>query len=71
MSLLHVSLLVDLLRPDLTNELKSNAYCRPLAIDGSDTLELSYPGNSNLLVTEKGNFNDKVYSYLCFKVDSP
>ncbi|CAO2650978.1 Nn.00g092750.m01.CDS01 [Neocucurbitaria sp. VM-36] len=48
----------------------TNSYCRPLASDGSDTLGLTYPGNANLLVTENGNFNDKVYSYLCFKLDS-
>ncbi|KAF1851907.1 uncharacterized protein K460DRAFT_43708 [Cucurbitaria berberidis CBS 394.84] len=49
----------------------TNGYCRSLANDGLDTLILTYPGNSNLLVTEKGDFNDKFHSYLCFKLEAP
>ncbi|OAL50106.1 hypothetical protein IQ07DRAFT_509913, partial [Pyrenochaeta sp. DS3sAY3a] len=47
----------------------TNAFCRSLLSDGSDTLELDYPGSSNLLDTKNGNFNDKINSYLCFKAD--
>lgn len=46
-----------------------NAFCRSLLSDGSDTLELDYPGSSNLLDTKNGDFNDKINSYLCFKAD--
>jgi hypothetical protein len=35
--------------------------------DGSQSLTLHYPGSPNLVQTEKGNFNDKLLSYQCFK----
>ncbi|KAH7392711.1 hypothetical protein BKA66DRAFT_412464, partial [Pyrenochaeta sp. MPI-SDFR-AT-0127] len=47
----------------------TNSDCRPFARDGSDFVELTYPGNANLLVTDKGDYNDKLYSYLCFKLE--
>ncbi len=28
---------------------------------------MSYPGVDNLLVTEKGDFNDRLYSFQCFR----
>jgi hypothetical protein len=33
--------------------------------DKSDMLELTYPGESNLVFTLRGNWNDRVYSYHC------
>jgi hypothetical protein len=35
--------------------------------DGSQSLTIHYPGSPNLVQTEKGNFNDKLLSYQCFK----
>ena len=35
--------------------------------DGSQSLTLRYPGSSNLVQTDQGNFNDKLLSYQCFK----
>ncbi|KAL6711306.1 hypothetical protein ACN47E_005837 [Coniothyrium glycines] len=45
----------------------TNSYCRPLASDGADALALVYPGEGNLLRTDKGDWNDRVYSYQCFE----
>lgn len=45
----------------------SNALCAPLASDGSDSLPLSYPGAENLVDTIKGDFNDRLLSYQCFR----
>ncbi|KAF2624247.1 hypothetical protein BU25DRAFT_424328 [Macroventuria anomochaeta] len=45
----------------------TNAFCAPIASDGSDTLTLTYPGNDNLGFTEKGDFNDRLLSYNCFE----
>ena len=45
----------------------SNALCAPIASDGSDSLTLTYPGTDNLSATKKGNFNDRLLSYNCFK----
>ena len=45
----------------------SNALCAPIASDGSDSLTLTYPGTDNLSATQKGNFNDRLLSYNCFK----
>lgn len=42
-----------------------NAYCRPLSSDGSDFIQLKYPGNGNVLETYNGDFNDKINSYFC------
>ncbi|KAF9698069.1 hypothetical protein EKO04_003480 [Ascochyta lentis] len=47
----------------------TNALCASLTPDRSDTLTLSYPGSDNLGFTFKGNFNDLVLSYSCFKED--
>lgn len=44
-----------------------NAVCAPLASNGSDTLTLTYPGTDNLGATEKGDFNDRLLSYQCFR----
>lgn len=46
-----------------------NSYCRPLASDGGDFLALGYPGIEDMRTTEKGDWNDRVFSYLCFAVD--
>lgn len=43
----------------------TNAYCRPLSSDGSDFIQLKYPGNGNVLETYNGDFNDKINSYFC------
>jgi hypothetical protein len=43
----------------------SNGFCRSVLSDGSDMLELTYPGESNLVFTPRGNWNDRVYSYHC------
>ncbi|KAJ8107861.1 hypothetical protein OPT61_g8575 [Boeremia exigua] len=48
----------------------TNAFCAPLASDGSDTLSLSYPGTDNLLVTQKGDYNDRLHSYQCFREEA-
>ncbi|KAL1601093.1 hypothetical protein SLS59_005763 [Nothophoma quercina] len=45
----------------------TNALCAPIASDGSDSLTLTYPGTDNLSATQKGNFNDRLLSYNCFK----
>jgi hypothetical protein len=47
----------------------SNAFCSAVLSDGSQSLTLHHPGSSNLVQTEKGNFNDKLLSYQCFKED--
>ncbi|KAF3048123.1 hypothetical protein E8E12_010588 [Didymella heteroderae] len=46
---------------------RRNAVCAPLASDGSDTLSLTYPGTDNLGFTAKGDFNDRLLSYQCFR----
>jgi hypothetical protein len=35
--------------------------------DGSDFLELEYPGIADLRETPKGDMDNKFYSYLCFR----
>jgi hypothetical protein len=47
----------------------SNAFCIPHASDGSDMLQLVYPGESNLVFTSHGNWNDRVYSYHCLPTE--
>ena len=61
-----LSLPVDVLQQFLTKPAR-NSYCRALASDGSDLLTLQYPGVGNLLATENGDWNDRVYSYQCFR----
>ncbi|PVI07222.1 hypothetical protein DM02DRAFT_622574 [Periconia macrospinosa] len=41
-----------------------NGVCRSFQRD--DTLTLVHPGANNLLLTEKGDFNDAVWSFKCF-----
>ncbi|KAH6618856.1 hypothetical protein C7974DRAFT_401019 [Boeremia exigua] len=48
----------------------TNAFCQPLASDGSDALTLHHPGSANLIQTDKGNLNDRLLSYHCFKESS-
>jgi hypothetical protein len=38
--------------------------------NGSDFLTLVYPGTANLLSTEKGSFNDRIYSYQCLESEA-
>jgi hypothetical protein len=45
----------------------SNAVCAPIASDGNDALTLTFPGNDNLGFTAKGDFNDRLLSYQCFR----
>lgn len=45
----------------------SNALCASIMSDGSDSLTLSYPGTPDLGNTEKGDFNDRLLSYSCFR----
>ncbi|KAF1924631.1 uncharacterized protein M421DRAFT_424512 [Didymella exigua CBS 183.55] len=47
----------------------TNAVCAPIASDGSDALTLSFPGSANLMQTDKGDFNDRLLSYQCFRED--
>lgn len=47
----------------------SNAFCAPILSDGSDSFGLAYPGSDNLGFTEKGDFNDRLLSYQCFRDD--
>lgn len=49
---------------------RSNAVCAPIASDQSDTLSLTYPGTDNLVSTAKGNYNDRLLSYQCFRNES-
>ena len=53
--------------PNHVLTISSNALCAPIASNGSDSLILTYPGTDNLSVTEKGDFNDRLLSYNCFK----
>lgn len=46
---------------------RRNALCSAVLSDGSQSLTLRYPGSSNLVQTDQGNFNDKLLSYQCFK----
>ncbi|KAJ4381074.1 hypothetical protein N0V86_003421 [Didymella sp. IMI 355093] len=48
----------------------TNAFCAPIASDRSDQLTLTYPGTDNLGFTSKGDFNDRLLSYQCFRDDS-
>jgi hypothetical protein len=55
-----------------TNTSDSNAYCRQF--NATDHVWLKAPGEPNLLVLDKGDYNDKFYSYQCFDqgvVESP
>ncbi|KAF2639351.1 hypothetical protein P280DRAFT_59405 [Massarina eburnea CBS 473.64] len=42
-----------------------NGVCRDLT--GTDSITLVHPGSPNLLSTERGNFNDALLSYQCWK----
>ncbi|KAF1962745.1 hypothetical protein CC80DRAFT_96887 [Byssothecium circinans] len=42
-----------------------NALCSD--VDGKSSITLTHPGSPNLLDTEKGDFNDALLSYQCFK----
>lgn len=64
MSTLHRSLL----RALANTFVYRNSYCKKEASNGSDFLSLSWPGNPDLRSTDKGNLNDKLLSYVCFKV---
>jgi hypothetical protein len=57
-------------RDELVANNTRDAYCSAILSDGSDSLTLTYPGSDNLLVTEKGDFNDRVLSYQCFKAEA-
>ncbi|KAF7570589.1 hypothetical protein PtrCC142_006067 [Pyrenophora tritici-repentis] len=48
-------------------EFYTNAYCRKFLSDESDFLGLTWPGIADLRYTAKGDFNDRVFSYACFK----
>lgn len=64
----HSFLLFPLLRwYNMLINVNRNAFCRPLASDKSDFLQIEYPGVDNLGKTEKGNLNDKIKSYSCVK----
>ncbi|KAF1360067.1 hypothetical protein EJ07DRAFT_117554 [Lizonia empirigonia] len=47
----------------------TNAFCAPILSDGSDSFGLAYPGCENLGFTKKGDFNDRLLSYQCFRDD--
>lgn len=50
--------------------MQSNALCSRILSDSSDFLALTYPGTGDLRTTYKGDFNDRILSYQCFKNDS-
>ncbi|KAH6870754.1 hypothetical protein BKA58DRAFT_402255 [Alternaria rosae] len=54
--------------PGFLCEFFTNSYCKKEASNESDFLSLSWPGNPDLRSTDKGNLNDKLLSYVCFKV---
>jgi hypothetical protein len=63
---LHVSIRCCLVwRMGWLTRSDSNGFCRSVLSDGSDMLELEYPGESNLVFTPRGNWNDRVFSYHC------
>lgn len=72
MHLLHVSaaLLVPFPSSRILTLAHSNAVCAPIASDGSDALALTFPGNDNLGFTAKGDFNDRLLSYQCFREEN-
>lgn len=45
----------------------SNSYCDALFTDGRDIITLAYPGAPDLRSTDKGDWNDRVYSFQCFE----
>ncbi|KAF2024356.1 hypothetical protein EK21DRAFT_78895, partial [Setomelanomma holmii] len=45
----------------------TNTFCDKIRSNQTDWIELSYPGIANLRSTEKGDFNDNVYSYVCLR----
>ncbi|KAI8934693.1 hypothetical protein NX059_008384 [Plenodomus lindquistii] len=47
----------------------TNSYCDTIFTDESDFITLSYPGTSDLRNSEKGDWNDRVFSFLCFEED--
>ncbi|KAF1834527.1 hypothetical protein BDW02DRAFT_477501, partial [Decorospora gaudefroyi] len=53
--------------PGFLCEFYTNAVCRRILTDGSDFLELTYPGIADLRQTPKGDLNDAILSYLCFR----
>ncbi|KAF3008692.1 hypothetical protein E8E13_009350 [Curvularia kusanoi] len=44
-----------------------NSVCDSIASDLSDQLTLSFPGSDDLTHTAKGDYNDNLRSYHCFK----
>ncbi|KAF1917028.1 hypothetical protein BDU57DRAFT_415851, partial [Ampelomyces quisqualis] len=45
----------------------TNAFCRALAGDGSDVLQVEYPGIGDLGRADKGGWNDRARSYWCVR----
>ncbi|KAJ4991132.1 hypothetical protein SVAN01_03482 [Stagonosporopsis vannaccii] len=58
---------VPMLNADILTLPRSNAFCTPLASDGTDALPLSFPGTGDLTTTQKGDYDGRLLSFQCFR----